>query len=114
LKSTEHLSIDHLLKRADNKFLLSNAIAGRAKQIGDGSLPYVNDFDPTNPIITALKEVANDKIKIKILKPGAKRTKTEENVIRKFDDFDAVAAFERLSRNAKAKKTVASTKKGKK
>ncbi len=66
-------TIDVLLKRAKNKFLLSNAVAGRAKQITEGSLPYVNDFDPTNPIITAIREIARDKIRIKLLTAESKK-----------------------------------------
>ena len=73
---TKHsiLSIDNLLTKAENKFLLSNAIAGRAKQVSDGSLPYVSDFDPTSPISTAIKEIANDKIKVKVLKSPPKES----------------------------------------
>ncbi|MBI5700307.1 DNA-directed RNA polymerase subunit omega [Candidatus Saganbacteria bacterium] len=66
-------TIDILLKNAKNKFLLSNAVAGRAKQITEGSLPYVNDFDPTNPIITAIREIARDKIRIKLLTAESKK-----------------------------------------
>ena len=113
MKKSVHLNIDHLLSKADNKFLLSNAVAGRAKQINDGSLPYVNDFDPTNSIITALKEVAGDKILIKIGKEAAKKAK--EEATEKKSDFLAGTAFDRLARNAKVKKTsTAAPKKGKK
>ncbi|OGC14071.1 hypothetical protein A3J90_08675 [candidate division WOR-1 bacterium RIFOXYC2_FULL_37_10] len=66
-------TVDMLLKQAKNKFLLSNAVAGRAKQITEGSLPYVNDFDPTNPIITAIKEIARGKIRIKFVTAESKK-----------------------------------------
>ena len=65
------MSIDNLLTKVENKFMLSNATSSRARQILSGSLPYVNDFDPTNPIITALKEISRDKISIKVLKGSA-------------------------------------------
>ena len=68
------LTYDNLMSKAPNKFLLVNAAAGRARQIVDGSLPYVNDFDPTNPIITAFKEIASDKISIKALKEPLKKS----------------------------------------
>ncbi|MFA5875933.1 MAG: DNA-directed RNA polymerase subunit omega [Candidatus Margulisiibacteriota bacterium] len=71
------MSIDNLMTKAENKFILTKAAAGRAGQILAGSLPYVNDFDPTNPIITALKELARDKIKIKVLK-GVALEKAQE------------------------------------
>ncbi|OGC06559.1 hypothetical protein A2230_04560 [candidate division WOR-1 bacterium RIFOXYA2_FULL_36_21] len=66
-------TIDVLLQKAKNKFLLSNAVSARAKQISEGSLPYVNDFDPTNPIITAIREIARDKIKIKLITAESKK-----------------------------------------
>lgn len=71
-------SIDRLLEKAKNKFLLSNAIAGRAKQISEGSLPYINHFDPSNPIITAIREIGSDKIKIKI---GVVQKKKAEEIL---------------------------------
>ena len=61
------LNIDNLLTKARNKFLLSNAAAGRARQIADGSLPYIDNFDPTNSVITALREIAADKIRIRVI-----------------------------------------------
>lgn len=57
-------SIDSLLRRVPNKFLLVNALAGRAKQIMDGSLPYVEGFNPEHPIDTAIKEIIEDRIKV--------------------------------------------------
>lgn len=60
------LIIDQLISKAQNKFLLVNATITRAKQIQAGSLPYVDDFDPTDAITTALKELSHDKIKIKL------------------------------------------------
>jgi len=63
-----NISVDQLLEKSENKFLLSNALGQRAKQISEGSLPYVDDFNPTNSIVTAMKEIAFDKVKIKVLK----------------------------------------------
>lgn len=67
------MTIDNLLSKAKNKFLLVNAASGRAKQVSEGSLPYVDNFDPTNPVITALREIAADKIRIKVLSGPAKK-----------------------------------------
>ena len=97
-------SIDNLLSKAKNKFLLSNAISGRAKQISEGSLPYVDNFDPTNPIITAIREIGADKIKIKLLASPKKKTQ---------DLFEASAAEKREER-APALDRLAKEKKGKK
>lgn len=71
-------TIDTLLSKAKNKFLLSNAVAGRAKQISEGSLPYVDNFDPTNPIITAIREIASDKVKIRMMTGESKKTQEVE------------------------------------
>lgn len=98
------LSIDNLLTKAKNKFLLVNAAAGRAKQVAGGSLPYIDNFDPTNSVITALREIAADKIKIKVLTGPVK--KTQELLVRDEDDAPAD-----LSRLAKAPKKAASAKK---
>ena len=62
-----NLNIDQLLSVSENKFLLSNALGTRAKQISEGSLPYVDDFNAANPIITAMKEIASGKVKVKML-----------------------------------------------
>ena len=61
------LTLDELLSKTQNKFVLSNALGKRAKQISEGSLPYVDDFNPANPIITAMKELSAEKIKLKVL-----------------------------------------------
>jgi DNA-directed RNA polymerase subunit K/omega len=100
-------TIDILLSKAKNKFLLSNAVAGRAKQIAEGSLPYVNNFDPTNPIITAIREIANDKIKIRMVTADSKKPK-EVKVL------ETEAAPSALTRLAKEKKGVVVKKKEKK
>jgi DNA-directed RNA polymerase omega subunit len=80
-KKFKMLSIDNLLTKADNKFMLTNAAAGRARQILSGSLPYVNDFDPSNPIVTALKEISRDKIAIRVLKGAALKKAQEQEKI---------------------------------
>jgi len=66
------ITIDQLLTKAKNKFMLANALSARAKQIVEGSLPYVDDFNPANPIVTAMKEIAADRIKIRLLEGGKK------------------------------------------
>lgn len=102
------LSIDNLLNKARNKFLLANAASGRAKQITEGSLPYIDNFDPTNPVITALREIAADKIRIKILTGPA--TKAQELLI----TDEAEKKPSALQRLAKGKKALAPKKKEKK
>lgn len=97
-------TIDLLLKKAKNKFLLSNAVSGRAKQIVEGSLPYVNDFDPTNPIITAIKEIARDKIRIKLVTSESKKP-IEIQVVSKEEGPSALEKLAKTSKKATPKKT---------
>ena len=92
------INIDDLLSKAKNKFLLTNAAAGRAKQIIEGSLPYVNHFDPNNPVITALREIAADKIRIKVLSGPSK--KPQEILVR---EEERPTALERLAKEKKGK-----------
>jgi DNA-directed RNA polymerase subunit omega len=91
------LTIDNLLSKAKNKFLLVNAAAGRAKQVSEGSLPYVDNFDPTNPVITALREIAADKIRIKVLSGPVK--KAQDLLVA--EEEARPSALERLAKGTK-------------
>jgi len=102
------LSIDNLLSKAKNKFLLSNAAAGRARQIADGSLPYIDNFDPTNSVITSLREIAADKIRIRVISAGA--SKKAQELLLSAEEAPPSA----LTRLAKEKKVAAPKKKEKK
>jgi len=104
------VNIDDLLSKAKNKFLLTNAAAGRAKQIVDGSLPYVDHFDPTSPVITALREIAADKIRIKVLTGPSKKP---QELLKIEDEEEAPSALERLAKGAKTKPREKKTKKKK-
>ena len=94
-------TIDSLLSKAKNKFLLSNAVAGRAKQISEGSLPYVDNFDPTNPIITAMREIASEKIKIKMVTAGEKKAQ----VVQVLATEEEPTALVKLAKEKKKKTT---------
>jgi DNA-directed RNA polymerase omega subunit len=75
--------IDEIMSKVGNKFLLVNATIARAKQILAGSLPYVDDFDPTDSITTALKEIAADKIRIKLGKETIKPRELAEAEVKR-------------------------------
>jgi DNA-directed RNA polymerase omega subunit len=94
------INIDDLLSKAKNKFLLANAAAGRTKQIVEGSLPYVNHFDPNNPVITALREIAADKIRIKVLTGP---TKKAQELLTHEEEEEKPSALERLAKEKKSK-----------
>ncbi|MFH1683314.1 MAG: DNA-directed RNA polymerase subunit omega [Candidatus Margulisiibacteriota bacterium] len=93
------INIDDLLSKAKNKFLLANAAAGRAKQIVEGSLPYVDNFDPNSPVITALREIAADKIRIKILSGPSKKP---QEILSK-ETEERPSALDRLAKEKKSK-----------
>ena len=88
------------MSKAKNKFLLSNAAAGRAKQIVDGSLPYVDHFDPNSPVVTALREIAADKIRIKVLTGPSKKP---QEILSQEPEENAPSALERLAKEFKKK-----------
>jgi len=89
--------IDILFERIPNKFLLVNAVAGRAKQIMEGSLPYVDNFNPENPIETAMKEIAEERISVEI-------SKEEKKTVRHAFDFEREEAPSVIETLAKKKK----------
>jgi DNA-directed RNA polymerase omega subunit len=93
------LNIDDLVSKAKNKFLLANAAAGRAKQIVDGSLPYINNFDPTSPVVTALRELAADKFRIKVLDGPSKKPQD----LLEHEEEEAPSATTRLAKEKKGK-----------
>ena len=104
--------IDDLLKKAANKFLLVNAISARAKQVTEGSLPYIENFDPNNPIMTAIREIGAGKILIKALEPvpdGARPSFLSVRPRPKMDEAESV--LERLEKGAKKKAAPAAKKK---
>jgi len=72
-------TIDELLKRINNRFLLANVIAERAKEISNGSLPYIENADFSQPIKVAMEELKEGKITYKILEgPPKKQEKTKD------------------------------------
>lgn len=95
------LRVDEILSKIKNKFLLINATIARAKQIQGGSLPYVDDFDPTDPITTALKEVAAERIKIKLGKGIVKPAELVQEEVKK---RPSLAKEEKKKTKTKAKK----------
>ncbi len=81
--------IDEMTKKTKNKFLLSNAVAQRAKEIADGSIPYIDDFSPNSVVETAMKEFAGEKLSIKVLEgPAPKPIKVIEAKAKDFWTID--------------------------
>jgi len=57
------LSIDELIKKTGNRYYLTTIVAKRSKQLNQGAKPLVETQPTTKPLLIALKEVAEDKIK---------------------------------------------------
>jgi DNA-directed RNA polymerase omega subunit len=100
-------TIDVMLKKIDNKFLLVNAIAVRAKEISEGSLPYIEDSNPLNPIETAMNELARDKIEVKVLDAPVKKESrsTEASDFWALDSVDKEGAKKRRPSDSLSKDT---------
>lgn len=54
-------SIDQLLEKVDNKYILSILVAKRSKELFDGEAPLVDEFH-INKVTTAIDEVYQDKV----------------------------------------------------
>jgi DNA-directed RNA polymerase subunit omega len=55
-------SINELSKKADSRYSLVMLTAKRARQIVNGSKPYI-ETDSTKPVSIAIEEIYQDKIK---------------------------------------------------
>ncbi len=73
-------TIDDLLNRINNRFLLSNVVSDRAKALTEGSLPYIEDADTANPIETAMNELKEKKIGYKILEAPSKKSERSSEI----------------------------------
>lgn len=72
---------DEFISASANKFLFSNAVAGRAKQLSEGSLPYIETENSLRPVLLALEEFRADKVRIKLLtgpRPKVERFQFDE------------------------------------
>ena len=63
--------VSDILKRVPNRFLLSIAVAKRARQLKEGATPFIEstetlDVDSETPILTALSEIHAEKINVAI------------------------------------------------
>ena len=53
---------EELLKKIDNRFMLSLVAAKRARQLKDGAVPLVERSDNDTDMLVALAEISDDKI----------------------------------------------------
>lgn len=97
-------SIDSLSSDIKNKFILTNAIGLRAKEISEGSLPYVDDGEVINPIKTAMMEFAAKKLKVKIAEAPTEQTIKKAEIKAKAKEFWTIDDLEKKDAK-KAKKS---------
>jgi DNA-directed RNA polymerase subunit omega len=58
------IRMEDLLERSQDRFMLTLGVARRGRQLVDGANPLVSYSEPKLPIIIALSEVQQDRIKI--------------------------------------------------
>lgn len=60
------LVLEELLEKVQNRFLLAVAAARRARQIKDGSKKLIDAPEDESPVVVALDEILEDKIRIEV------------------------------------------------
>ena len=58
------VTIEDCLEKVENRFALSITAMKRAKQIAEGAAPLSQETD-NKPIVLALREIAEEKVKVK-------------------------------------------------
>jgi len=56
------LSIDELVARVGNVYILANVVAKRIRQLNDGAVPLVELKEAHSPLFVALEELSAGKI----------------------------------------------------
>ena len=65
----DKLRMEALLSKVPNRFVLSVGAARRGRQILEGANPLVQSQPRKLPILTALKEIQGERVKISLLPP---------------------------------------------
>ncbi|MDR2430967.1 MAG: DNA-directed RNA polymerase subunit omega [Candidatus Margulisbacteria bacterium] len=58
----KEIVLEEVLKKLDNRFMLSVVAAKRARQLKDGAIPQVDRTEDDSDLLTALGEIMEDKI----------------------------------------------------
>ena len=58
----KEIVLEEVLKKMDNRFMLSVVAAKRARQLKDGAVPQIEKNDDDNDLLVALGEISEDKI----------------------------------------------------
>ncbi|MFA5878841.1 MAG: DNA-directed RNA polymerase subunit omega [Candidatus Margulisiibacteriota bacterium] len=97
-----------LLEQIPNRFVLSLAIAKRARQLQEGAKPLVvleNEEDTKQPILVALKELKAGKFEINLHEEKDEELEYIEEIDRYFEDTIATEKPEEDQKSKKEPKT---------
>jgi DNA-directed RNA polymerase subunit omega len=109
--SMEDIDLSAILRDVPNRFMLSVAVAKRARQLKEGAKPLieVSEEFPILPVITALKEINEGKIAI-----GMKEGEAEEvEMLEKMElqlEKDLITEEQEEKEKATKKKTIKESK----
>ncbi|MDR1997188.1 MAG: DNA-directed RNA polymerase subunit omega [Candidatus Margulisbacteria bacterium] len=63
----KEIVLEEVLKKLDNRFMLSVVAAKRARQLKDGAVPQVERTEEDSDLLVALGEIMDDKIRAEIV-----------------------------------------------
>jgi len=63
----KEIVLEEVLKKMDNRFMLSVVAAKRARQLKDGAVPQVDRTEDDNDLLVALGEIMEDKIQAEFI-----------------------------------------------
>ena len=76
--------VSDILKRVPNRFLLSIAVAKRARQLKEGATPLIDlNYNPETPVITAILEFFAQKIDINV----SERKENHSDILDEISDY---------------------------
>ena len=105
MSKNREIQLSEILKKTPNRFLLSLAIAKRARQLNEGAKPLIeiSETEPFHPILTALEEIYQNKISIQLENNRDENMELIEEVERYFEEVPT-PAIEQEESPKKAKK----------
>ena len=100
--NSSNYSISELLERVPNRFVLSLAIAKRARQLKDGAEPIIDIKSNKNltPITIAMREIQEKKL-VPVLE---KITQDDESILEEIEDYLDTKTIEQLKDKALVEK----------
>lgn len=98
---TKTFSIDELVEKFGNKFLLTTAVSKRAIQIKEGDSPVADEI-ARQPVLAAIEEFEDEKITMGI--SPKREVNQAQAIFEEEDDFEEEEELEEQKPEAKKKK----------